>query len=230
MRCSAWPPHLLLTYPQTRRFGSADSPGDRSTRGAAAQQSGVLRLSRLGHSTPGPVAKDPIARPPKAKATPVGYSTACELRPRRKLSIGSTTDCQSPTHGKWASPSSGTKRAPVIRRARAEGNSQQIHLAWADCLRHGFDILHVVFGREVRPVTIGKATPVTIVEHHRPVFGKSPEVPGYARCRTKPFQVAEKPGGYSSTGATADHCVCGRCAICTHCVLDVEQGGTTRRR
>jgi hypothetical protein len=77
------------------------------------------------------------------------------------------------------------------RRPRSKRNPQQIHFAWADRSRDGFHILHVVFGREIDPVTIGETATVPIVQHEGPVFGKSPEVPGYAWCRAKPFEVAD---------------------------------------
>jgi len=56
----------------------------------------------------------------------IGYSILCGVRPRRKVSMGSTTDCQSPTHGRWASPSRGTIRAPAGPRL---GESQLAALA-----------------------------------------------------------------------------------------------------
>ena len=86
------------------------------------------------------------------------------------------------------------------RRPRAKGNPQQIHFARADRPRDSFHILHVVFEREIGPVTIGEAATVTVVQHDGPVFGKSPKIPGYAWYRAKPFEVAGEPGGCISTG------------------------------
>jgi hypothetical protein len=113
-------------------------------------------------------------------------------------------------------------------RARAKRNPQQIHFSSADRIRHGFNIVHVVFGREIGPVTIGEAAPVAVVQYHRPVFGKSPEVLGCAWCHTKPFEVAYEARRMQQHGAAADRRIGGGCAIRPPCVLNVEQGGATR--
>lgn len=56
-----------------------------------------------------------------------------------------------------------------------------------------------------------------------PVFGKSPEVPGYAWCRAEPFEVADETGRMDEHRAGADRRVRGSCTICAPCVLHVKQ-------